>query len=312
MGQSRRKFRLVTRSDMDGLVCAVLLRELDMIEDITFVHPKDMQDGKVEITSNDITTNLPYVDRALLAFDHHISETLRIIGDRENFVIDPNAPSAARVVYDSFGGSDRFASIAEEMIEAVDKADSANFTREEVLNPTGWVLLSFLMDSRTGLGRFHGFRISNYQLMMELIEHCRTMPISEILETSDVKERVDLYMQHREMQREQLLRCTRMDGDLAVIELRGEETIYSGNRFMVYVLFPDAAVSMHCMWGKEKYNVVFSVGKSIFKRTCKINIGEVMLGYGGGGHKNAGACQIDTGSAETVKAELIGKFRGDE
>ena len=71
------RYRLVTRSDFDGLVCAVLLKELDLIDDISFVHPKDMQDGVVPITDRDITTNLPYVDGAHLVFDHHASETVR-------------------------------------------------------------------------------------------------------------------------------------------------------------------------------------------------------------------------------------------
>src|SRR5919206_2209302 len=125
------RFRLVTRSDFDGLVCAALLKQLDMLDDILFVHPKDMQDGKIEIGPQDITTNLPYVPTAGLVFDHHDSETLRVEGERENYVIDADAMSAARVVYDYFGGKERFPLISEEMMEAVDKADSAQFDVED-------------------------------------------------------------------------------------------------------------------------------------------------------------------------------------
>jgi nanoRNase/pAp phosphatase (c-di-AMP/oligoRNAs hydrolase) len=170
----QQKFRLVTRSDFDGLVCAVILKDLDMIDDILFVHPKDMQDGIVDVGPNDITTNLPYVAGCHLSFDHHASEVKRR-GDAapKNHIIDVNAPSAARVVYDYYGGAERLPSISGEMMEAVDKADSAQFDQDEVLHPKDWVLLNFLMDSRTGLGRFREFRVSNYQLMMELIDSCR-------------------------------------------------------------------------------------------------------------------------------------------
>ena len=175
------KFRLVTRSDFDGLVCAVLLNELNLIDDIKFVHPKDMQDGKVDITERDITTNLPYVAGAHLAFDHHLSETIRNTGERKNHIIHPDAPSAARVVYDYYGGKAAFPNIADDMMAAVDKADSAQFNRDEILNPEGWVLLNYLMDARTGLGRFREFRISNYALMMDLIKYCRNHTIEDIL-----------------------------------------------------------------------------------------------------------------------------------
>ncbi len=299
------KYRLVTRSDFDGLVCAVLLKELDMIDDIKFVHPKDMQDGKIEITNQDITTNLPYVQGAYLAFDHHLSETIRNQNAQSNYIIDPNAPSAARVVYNYFGGKEKFANISQDMIEAVDKADSAQFSLPEVLNPQDWVLLNFLMDSRTGLGRFRSFRISNYNLMMELIDYCKNHSIEQILNIDDVKQRSELYFEQEDKFKEQIKRCAKVYDNLVVLDLRDEETIYAGNRFMIYALFPECNISIHKMWGLKKQNTVFAVGKSIFNKTSNTNIGELMLKYNGGGHANAGTCQVDNDKADVILQELI-------
>jgi nanoRNase/pAp phosphatase (c-di-AMP/oligoRNAs hydrolase) len=300
------KFRLVTRSDFDGLVCAVLLRHLDMVDDITFVHPKDVQDGVVEVSDRDILTNLPYLPGAHLVFDHHHSETIRTGGTASNHIIRPEAPSAARVIYDHYGGAERFAGVSDELMEAVDRADSAAYTIDEVLRPTGWTLLNFLMDSRTGLGRFRDFRISNYELMMELIEACMNhSEVEDILALPDVAERADLFHSHRKLFEEQLRRVTRMVQDVAVVDLRDEEIIYAGNRFLVYALLPEARVSIHVMWGRQKLNTVLAVGKSILDRTSPADIGSVMLRYGGGGHVAAGTCQVPHEDAERVLAEVI-------
>jgi nanoRNase/pAp phosphatase (c-di-AMP/oligoRNAs hydrolase) len=304
------KHRLVTRSDFDGLVCAVLLKHLDLIDDITFVHPKDMQDGKVEVTGRDITTKLPYVDGVHLAFDHHHSETLRN-QPRDNHIIDPEAPSAARVVWRHYGGHDAFPAAWDEMMEAVDKGDSAQFTREEVLHPEGWVLLNFLMDARTGLGRFREFRISNYALMMDLIDYCASHGIDDILALPDVKERVDLYREQEERFKEQIQRCASVHNNLVVLDLRNEETIWAGNRFMIYALYPQCNISIHVMWGLKKQNTVFAVGKSIFDRSSRTNIGELMLRYGGGGHEAAGTCQVDNERAAEVLHELVAQITID-
>lgn len=308
---SQEQFRLVTRSDFDGLVCAVLLNELELIDEIKFVHPKDMQDGKVEITERDIVTNLPYVADAYMVFDHHESETLRITSERSNRVIDPHAPSAARVVYNYYGGKTKFPNITDEMMLAVDKADSAQFTREEVLEPKGWVLLNYLMDSRTGLGRFREFRVSNYALMMDLIKYCRNHGIEDILKLPDVKERVELYFEHAAKAKEQIQRCSKLYKNLVVLDLRHEEIIYATNRFMIYALFPQTNISIHVMWGVQRQNTVFATGKSILDRGSKTNIGELMLKYGGGGHHAAGTCQIANDQAEAVLEEIIEQINAD-
>ena len=305
------KFRLVTRSDFDGLVCAVLLEDQDLIDDILFVHPKDMQEGRVDITDNDITTNLPYVEGVHLAFDHHESEVARVGENIENHIIDPKAPSAARVVYDHYGGKEAFPKIDDALIEAVDKGDSAQFTKEEVLNPEGWALLNFLMDARTGLGRFRGFRIPNYELMMALIEFCHDHSIDEILELIDVKERVDLYFEQQEKFIDQIKRCTTVHQNLVVLDLRDEETIYAGNRFMIYALYPDCNISIHVIMGRDQQNIVYAIGKSIFDKSSKTDIGKLCLEYGGGGHQAAGTCQINLDEAEDVKKKLIATITAD-
>lgn len=306
-----KKYRLVTRSDFDGLVCAILLKEIDLIDDILFVHPKDMQDGLIDITSNDITTNLPYVNGVHLAFDHHLSETIRLGRIKDNHIIDPEAPSAARVVYNYYGGKQTFKNINNEMMIAVDKGDSANFTMEEVLNPSDWVLMNFIMDARTGLGRFRNFRISNYNLMMKLIDFCRNNTIEEILKLEDVKERTDLYFEQNELFKEQLIRCSKVYKNLVVVNLKNEEIIYAGNRFLVYALFPNCNISIHVLWGLKKQNTVFAVGKSIFNKTSNTNIGELMLKYNGGGHYNAGTCQVANEKSDTIFNELVNIINKD-
>ena len=302
--------RLVTRSDFDGLVCAMILKELNLIDEIKFVHPKDVQDGKVDITENDITTNLPFDKRVGLAFDHHESELTRLVGVdyKDRYIIDPDARSAARVVYNYYGGREALPRISEELMWAVDKGDSADFTLDEVLHPKGWVLMNFLMDARTGLGRFHDFRISNYDLMMELIDHCINMSVDEILELPDVKERVYLYFEQQELFTEQVKRIARIEGRVVVLDLRNEETIYAGNRFMVYALYPETQISIHVAWGFKKQNTAVMIGKSIINKASEANIGELCLRYGGGGHKNAGTCQIDNDKVDEALPDIIAEL----
>lgn len=304
---SENKFRLVTRSDFDGLICAVLLKKLDLIDEIKFVHPKDMQDGLVAINERDITTNLPYVKGAHLAFDHHLSETLRN-EKADNHIIDAKAPSAARVVYDYYGGRNSFPETWDDMMAAVDKGDSAQFSRDEILNPDGWVLMNFLMDARTGLGRFRNFSISNYQLMMNLIDYCKDHFIEDILQLPDVQERITLYNEQKDAAVEQIKRCSTVHDKLVVLDLRAEETIYAVNRFMIYALFPECNLSIHVMWGLKQQNTVFAMGKSILNRSSKLNIGELCLAYGGGGHLNAGTCQVANETSAQDLQDIIAKI----
>ena len=304
------KMRLVTRSDFDGLVCAMILKELDLIDEIKFVHPKDVQDGKIELTENDITTNLPYDPRVGLAFDHHESELSRVNAGEasEKFIIDGYAKSAARVVYNYDGGAERIKSVSTEILEAVDKGDSADFTVDDILEPEGWTLLNYVMDARTGLGRFHDFTISNYDLMMKLIDYCLNHSIDEILALPDVKERVDLYFEQQDLFKKQLKSLVKVEGKVAVIDLRNEEVIYAGNRFMVYAMYPDVEISVHVAWGFQKQNTAVMIGKSIINKESNVNIGDICLEYGGGGHANAGTCQLDNDKVDAVLPKIIEKL----
>ena len=304
--------RLVTRSDFVGLACAMMLKELQLIDEIKFVHPKDVQDGKIELSKNDITTNLPYDPRVSLAFDHHESEMdrLKAVETGGKLIIDPKARSAARVVYDYYGGKEAFPRISEDLMAAVDKGDSADFTMDEILDPKGWVLLHYLMDARTGLGRFHHFRISNYDLMMELIDYCLDHDIDEILELPDVKERVELYFEQAEQFKAQLRRIARVHDKVVVLDLRKEEVIHAGNRFMIYALYPETEISVHVAWGFRKQNTAVMIGKSIVNKASQVDIGELCLQYGGGGHRNAGTCQMDNDVVDEKLPDIIRALNG--
>ncbi len=307
-----KKYRLVTRSDFDALISAVLLKELDLINEIKFVHPKDMQDGKIEITENDIITNLPYVAGAHLVFDHHESEILRLSENTpDNYIIDPDAPSTARVVYNYYGGKTVFPNISEEMLNAVDKADSAQFSRNEIMFPDGWVLLNYLLDPRTGLERFKKFRVSNSELMMELIDYCKEHSIDEILELPDVRERIELFFDHQREALVQIEKNAKVYKNLVVLDLRNQDEILVTNRFIIYAMYPECNISIHILWGLHKQNTVFAVGRSIINRSSKTNIGKLMLKYGGGGHQAAGSCQVPNEQADEVLQALIEKINED-
>lgn len=299
--------RLVTRSDFDGLVCAALLKHVEDIDEIKFVHPKDLQDGKFEVTSDDVLANVPYVPGCGMWFDHHSTEIERVVGKIAFKGECRLAPSAARVIFDYYGGSTSFPNIDDLMI-AVDKADSAQFSRDDILNPKGWDLLSFVMDARTGLGRFKDYRISNYQLMFNLIDMCMHESIDNILKETDVVERLDRYYEQDTLFRAMLSERTSILGNVIVTDLRGVETIYAGNRFLVYALNPEQNISMWIVDGFRKSNCVFACGHSIVNKTSTVDIGVHMRRYGGGGHKPAGTCQVDYDTAEDVLQDLVSAF----
>lgn len=298
---------LLTRSDFDGLACAVILKEAGIIDSWKFVHPKDLQDGLVAVTSDDVLANVPYVEGCGLWFDHHTSEEERL-GQPDFKGSLRYLDSAAHVIYDYYKDEYELSKFTE-MIEAVDKVDAAKLTADEVLSPDGWVLLGFIMDPRTGLGRFRDFRISNYQLMEELIELCRTQSIDEILNNPDVIERTSLYAEQTALFIDMLKKYTYTNGNVIVTDLRDVDMIYSGNRFIIYSLYPDQNISMWIVDGKNKQNCSIAVGYSVLNLTSNVNVGSVLLSYGGGGHKQVGTCQVPYDDCDMVIGELISKLQ---
>ena len=302
--------RLLTRSDFDGLACAALLKATGIIDCWKFVHPKDLQDGLVEVGPGDVLANVPYVPTPALWFDHHASEKERLATDLVFEGESRIADSAARVIYEYYGGKAKLAHF-EEMVIAVDKVDSAKLTKEEILEPTGWVLLGFIMDPRTGLGRFREFRISNYQLMEALIDEVAKDNIDEVLANPDVKERVELYFEQDKLFREMLAKHTRIDGNVIITDLRDVDPIYTGNRFIIYSLHPKQNISLWIVDGRNKQNAPIAVGHSVLNRSSKTNVGSLMLKYGGGGHPQVGTCQVDYADADRVIEEIVAQAKQD-
>ena len=296
--------RLVTRSDFDGLICGVLLKAAGLIDSYKFVHPKDLQDGLIAISSDDILANVPFVPGCGMWFDHHSSEHERL-GNVTYKGLSKVLPSCARVIWEYYEGHKTFSPSLDSMLDAVDRVDSANLTVDEITNPEGWVLLGFIMDPRTGLGRYRDYRISNYQLMLDLIDYCATKSIGEILALSDVQERVQRYLAQEDQFKDMLHKCSTLHGPVLVINLLEQEEIYTGNRFTAYALYPECNVSIQVIWGLKKQNVVFTVGYSVLNKTCTCNIGSLMLQHGGGGHEKVGTCQVPTENWKEVLDILI-------
>ena len=300
--------RLVTRSDFDGLVCGMLLKEEGLIDDVQFVHPKDLQDGSFKAESRDVLCNVPYVPGCGMWFDHHSSEQDRVGWDQNVKGASKTAPSCAGIVYEYLGGEAKHPKF-KDLIQAVDKVDSGQLSQEDICNPQGWVLIGFIADPRTGLGRFHEFRVSNHSLMMEFINHFRALSLEEILAHPDVKERIDLYQQQTELFVEMVKNHTTVDGNVIITDLRDVETIHASNRFTVYGIFPEQNVSLWVTYGKGRQNVMIACGYSILNRTCKADVGALMLQYGGGGHKQVGTCQVPVEDADKVIAEIVAALK---
>ena len=299
---------LLTRSDFDGLACAVLLKDIGIISSVKFVHPKDMQDGLIKVTSNDVLANVPYVEGCGLWFDHHTSEEERL--GKEDFLFTGSLQyldSAAHVVYDYYKDKHDLSKF-DEMIESVDKVDAAKLSVDEILHPKNWILLGYIMDPRTGLGRFRDFTISNYQLMEKLIDVCRAQSIKQILEDPDIQERVEIYEEHFSLFVDMIRVHSYTKGNVIVSDLRGVDPIYAGNRFAVYALYPNQNVSMWIV-DRGGADCPIAVGHSIVNRSSKANVGHILLSYGGGGHDQVGTCQVPPGDCDRVINELIDKLQ---
>ncbi len=304
--------RLITRADFDGLVSAVLLVEKGIVDSYLFAHPKDIQDGKLKMTANDVLANVPYAEGCGLWFDHHNSEYERLNVPELEFEGQLcHAASTAQVIWDYYGGTETFEKRLLPVLRAVNIADAGSFIKEEVLNPEGWILLSFIMDSRTGLGHFKDYRIGNYELMMNMIQYCRTMSAEEIIAQEDVQERIARYFDHQEPFKEMLKNSSRLEGKAIITNLLENETMYVGNRFIIYALYPDQNIDMRIMWGPNKENIVIACGHSILNRSSRTSIGRLMGKYGGGGHSMAGTCQVAIEDWEAVSEEIISVITTD-
>ena len=296
--------RLVTRSDFDGLACGALLLEAGVIDRWQFAHPKDLQDGLVEINENDCLANVPYVPGCGLWFDHHSSEHERLELQGKYKGESRITPSCARIIYEYYGGKDKFPNYDDIMV-AVDKVDSGNLTIDEILNPTGWILVGFLMDPRTGLGRWRQFTISNYQLMEKLMVACRDKSTDEILNMPDVKERIEVYMEQTEKFKKMVDEHTEVKGNVIISDLRGVDPIYTGNRFLIYSLYPEQNISAWIVNGRGGHGCSAAVGYSIINKTCDVNVGSLMLKYNGGGHKKVGTCQFTDDNMATDLPKML-------
>ncbi len=286
--------RLVTRGDLDGLTCAVILKHHEKIDDIFLVHPQFITDKKVPITSNDILANLPYHPSCGKWFDHH---QLTESNEKPPAKFEGRfglAPSAAQLVWEHYGKDPRF----EKLVAETNRLDSANLTHEDVINPAGHILFGYTIDGRTGLGAYEDY-------FKKCVDWVSRLPIEEVLRQPEVADRVRRMREENEVFRQALLADSRMDGNVVVTDFRNRSEIPVGNRFLVYTLFPDANVSLRIHWGPDRAFVVAAVGHSIFRRTCKTNVGELVARYGGGGHRGAGTTPLPTAEAEKKLTEIL-------
>jgi oligoribonuclease NrnB/cAMP/cGMP phosphodiesterase (DHH superfamily) len=287
--------RLITRADLDGLTSAILLQEVEPIEEVDFAHPKDVQDGRVALTANDILANLPYDERAALWFDHHLSQSDAAWNPqmRGNFEV---APSAARVIADHYK-SEKFGRFAD-LMEATDRLDAAQLTREDIVDPQGWILVGYTLDPRSGLGAFKEY----FRHLMKL---AKQQKVEQILQDPEVRKHVDRLKAEEPAFREHLKATSRQDGNVVITDVRGLKNLPSGNRFLIYELFPTANVSVRVADGRNNAFVSIQVGHNILKRDCKTSVGDMLAEYGGGGHIGAGTCQPAPADADRVIGEIL-------
>ncbi len=300
--------RLLTRSDFDGSVCAAILEELGVVDEILYIHPKDLQDNKIKVTENDVIANVPFVEGCGLWFDHHSSEHERLRLEGEFKGASEMAPSAAEVIYNYYSKNEAYADKLkkfEQLVTIVGVADSAAFNKQDILNPAGWTMLAFIADPRTGLGYKRNFRISNFDLMKRLPKLLRTKSVDEILAMPDFQERILMYREENEKYRQLLTKIAQIKGDAILIDFRGVEEIPVGNRFMEYILFPEQNISIRIADGRDKEFAMISVGHSIINKTSTIDVGTLTLNYGGGGHKKVGTCQVQYDHVDRIVAEML-------
>jgi oligoribonuclease NrnB/cAMP/cGMP phosphodiesterase (DHH superfamily) len=297
--------RLITRADLDGLTCALLLSEAVKIDEVTFAHPKDVQDGKVEIGPNDVLANLPRDPRAGLVFDHHVSQAGEWSSGQPggNGAYTADAPSAARVIANHYAKHDF--SKYEELLHQTDRLDSAHLEPDDVTDPKGWILLGYTLDPRTGMARYRDYFLH----VLELVKAHPQSP-DAVLADAQVQERVKILQDQQWAFMEHLIDQSKLDGNVIVTDVRGKKDVALGNRFYIYTLFPDANVSVRIADGAPGSNTCsIQVGHSIFNRTCTTNVGELLAKYGGGGHAGAGTAQPAVADADRVLNEVVTQLK---
>ncbi len=298
--------RIITRGDVDGIMCATLLKAAGIAHEMIQAHPKDVQDGKMAVTAEDIVCNLPYLPGCGMWFDHHISEESEGRAPEKFEGAYGLAPSAARLVYEYFVNKHPQLKQFEGFLEVVDRFDSASLTKEDVKNPSGAMLLAFIIDPRTGLGYKHDYTISNRQLTDKMPELLLKHSPEDILKMADVQQRVDYYFENQKAATVLYTRCSRLQGKVIITDFREVTEIPPANRFLVYTLpeFESATVSIRLSMVRGGGKVSVQVGSNIFN-PCPVNIGQLMAEYGGGGHKGAGTCQVATDELNKTLAEII-------
>jgi oligoribonuclease NrnB/cAMP/cGMP phosphodiesterase (DHH superfamily) len=300
--------RLLTRSDLDGLVCAAMLQELGLVDDIRYLHPKDLQDSKIGVSENDIIANMPYCEGCGLWFDHHSSEHERLKLTGKFNGASKLLPSAAQVIYEYYQDKpacgDKLAKF-KDLVKIVGLVDSAKFSIDDILNPEGWIMLAFIADPRTGLGYKRNFRISNFELMKRLPDLLRLKTADEILAQPDFQERVRVYHEETDKYKKLVSQCARVEGNAIIIDFRGIKEIPVGNRFMEYVLYPEQNISIRIVDGRNKKFAMISIGCSIINRTSTVDVGSLSLKYGGGGHRKVGTCQVEYEAVDQVVNQML-------
>lgn len=293
--------RLVTRGDLDGLACAVIITSQQEIGKIVLIHPQDITDRRVEIGPSDILANVPYHPGCAKWFDHHLQT--------ENNPKPPAkfegayglAPSAARLVYDYYGAAARMPQL-EELVRETDRFDSARLTREDIENPRGHILLGYTIDGRSGFGDFEAY----FHLLAGLL---KSGPIGEVLRHPEVRKRCEQLRSDDKKFRAALLAHSRLDDNVVITDFRKMKQIPRGNRFLVYTLFPDASASVRLHWGPGRRFVVAAVAHSILNRACETNIGELVSRYGGGGHRGAGTTPLPPERVEAAVEEIVAALK---
>ncbi|MCP5053073.1 MAG: hypothetical protein GY940_38255 [bacterium] len=292
--------RIVTRPDFDGIVCAVLLKDaLHITEPIKWVEPNAMQHGLVDIRPGDVIANLAYNATCEMWFDHHESNriALRFKG------VFKIAPSAAGIVFEYFKKDKTnpkpFQRDYHRLVTETDKIDSASLSLEEVLHPESYpyIALSATVKSQ---------RAEDEPYWNRVVDLLRTRDIYRVLEDPEVNERLQKAVAADRIYKDFVNAYTTIDRHVTITDYRGLDRVPSGNRFLVFSLFPEAVVNVKIRFeSPARKKVVISLGHSIFNRGCQVSAGEVCSIFGGGGHRGAGSCSVPAHRADQAISTIL-------